>query len=450
MNQLEQAPSVGAASVVDLYVRLERLESEMRELRRPSFSGRRGAPKTERSTWTEQCEPGDSGQETRPLTSSSAPTPTHIPWPTRRPIVERELLDVAATMSADAFVGVDADGTVRVWNQAAEDLFGWSFAEVVGRPVPFLTEDQEREHRGLIDYPRSVIAGQDLATIRRRRDGHSVPVRLRVQEGPRGGAMFAFREDVPPLDDLPDPRPAMERKAGPVVESELDPGLRPLVVLGRCAAGLAHDMNNILAVLQGYGELLREQSPETRLATMAGDIAHAAEQGGSVCRNLLSILKPENGTPPQSDLAAALKRSERIWRTILGAKISFKLVVAEGAVVARIHPGEFFQIILNLITNAADAMPDGGCVVLSLTIEDVVYDKAGLPSGRYAAIEMTDNGPGLPPEFVAGFGGTTRPETNHGLGLSTIRDILARNRGGMDFRNREGGGASIRIHIREA
>jgi len=449
MNHLAPAPNFGDALVADLYVRLERLESEVRHLRYPPEprNAQPRTPLTERTIVTV-------GEDTQPLLSSSAPTPPRIPWPTREPIGERELLDVAATMSADAFVGVDAAGIVRVWNRAAEELFGWRFEEVVGRPVPFLTPEQETEHRGLLDYPRSVIAGQDLATIRRRRDGHCVPVRLRLQEGPRGSVLFAFREDVPPLDDSPDPRPAMEPQPRTVVSTDVEAGLQSLVTLGRCAAGVAHDMNNMLAVLQGYGELLREQSPEARLSHMAGDIAFAAEQGGAVCRNLLSLLKPEQGTPPQTDLAAVLRRSERIWRTILGAKIAFRVTVAKDVAMARVHPGEFFQIVLNLMTNAADAMPNGGRVELALIVEDLAVGPADdLPAGRYAVLTMTDDGPGLPSEITARLGklgGTTRPETNHGLGLMTIHNILNRSQGSLDIVSTQGSGATIRVLLREA
>jgi len=453
MTRLAPAHTVGDALFADLFVRLERLEGEVRQLRH--------MPERERKTLPQRAvQPTDHNDDTRPLFASSAPTPLGIPWPKRIAPDERELLDVAATMSADAFVGVDGAGMVRVWNRAAEELFGWRFDDVVGRPVPFLAPDQRAEHLGLLSYPQSVIAGQDLSTIRLRRDGIAVPVRLRLQEGPRGSVVFAFREDVPQYPVAPDPRPAMEPPQGPIAAPEVEAGLQSFVTLGRCAAGVAHDMNNVLSVLQGYGELLREQSRESRLSAMAGDIAYAAEQGGAVCRNLLSILKPEAGTPPQTDLVAVLRRSERIWRTILGEGTALTLTLPAGPAMARIHPGEFFQVVLNLMTNAADALAqggtlaEGGTVGLALTVVELaVGPAADLPAGRYVEIAVADDGPGMPSEIVerlGRFAGTTRPAANHGLGLMTIREILVRNRGSIAVSAGRDRGTAIRVHLREA
>ena len=169
---------------------------------------------------------------------------------------------------------------------------------------------------------------------------------------------------------------------------------------------------------------------------------------------MLSILKPEHGTPPQTDLVAVLRRSERIWRTILGSDVGFRLTLPNEAVMARIHPGEFFQVVMNLMTNAADALPDGGRVELTVTIEDLAVGPAtDLPAGRYAAVAIIDDGPGMPPEIAARLGrlgGTTRPTTNHGLGLMTIHDILTRSQGTIRIHGGNPGGTTIRIHLRQA
>ena len=143
MSLLADAP-VNEALIADMYIRIERAEGEIRQLKR--LTPQPTVP-TARTALTEAIEALDAAEssETRPLVSASASTPPRIPWPAKHtefanfaPVTPIELLRVAFNLCPDAAVGFDADGTIRIWNAAATALFGWTADEVIGALPPFL------------------------------------------------------------------------------------------------------------------------------------------------------------------------------------------------------------------------------------------------------------------------------------------------------------------------
>lgn len=478
------ATGFNEALLGDMYLRIERLEAEVTRLR--AAPPRPGTEALEDDAWADHSLGEDgSSTDTRPVIALGHPTPRENAWPAPRATLrdtphpagpldandapDHDLLRVAFDLNPDAVVGVDGRGRVRLWNRAAVTMFGWSADEVLGSPPPFLPADRHEEHASLVRYPRSVIAGQELATVRRNRLGEPVPVRLSVSESRCGGVVFALRADTATGDRTPDPRPAMEPAdpAGAAVTLAGDATAGAMVTLGRAAAGAVHDFNNLLTAVLGFAGLLREQFDAADPADrdghdLATDILAAAELGGELCRTLLGVTRPTPGTPAQTDLTSHVARHERLVRKLAGARTTVRLDLAAGLPSGQIPHAEFAQVLLNLAKNAAEAMdPVGGTLTIRTAAETVPPGRADWPAhvapGRYVVLAVSDRGPGTGlNRDAAGLrdlcrpGATGRPETNHGLGLAIVGDILDRHGGHLTLEADALTGTTFRVYLREA
>jgi PAS domain S-box-containing protein len=377
-------------------------------------------------------------------TSKAASAPTVPAWPVRSPASgsEAELLRAAVELSGEAIVGVDAAGVVRVWNAAAARLFGWTAAEVLGGPPPFLPDDKADEHADLLRGGRA-----DVVTVRRRKDGGLVPVRLTAAPARGGGAVFAAR----PADTGVEEGEVLPH--GP----SADPADRRFATLGRALAGVAHDFNNLLSVIRGHADLVAERAAAGSAdRDSAETIASAAELAADVAQHLLAVARPEPGTPPRTDINLLLTRLARVLKAVVGARVTLALTPADGLGQAAVHPADLAQVLLNLATNARDAMPGGGTLTVRTAAQTVGPDRPGwpadVPGGEFAVLTVADTGSGMTAAvreraFDPFF--TTKAD-GIGLGLATVREVVARAGGHIEVESEPGWGTRVRVYLRRA
>ncbi len=459
----------------DMFLRLERLEAEVSRLR--ASAERPGTEVFEAQDWDapdaghSRHEDGSS-TETRPEICLGAPTPPENPWPAPRPSPrdtpwpanppdpDHDLLRVAFDLHPHAVVAVDGLGLVRLWNRAAVALFGWPADEAVGSPPPFLPADRREEHASLVRSPRSVLPGQELATVRRNRLSEPVAVRLSVTESRCGGVVFTLRPDAAPADGTPDPRPAMPPTpaTGEAIDLVGDRSAGAMVTLGRAAAGVAHDFNNLLTAVLGSAGLLRERldAADADSHDLATDIVTAAELAGAMCRDLVAVARYSPGTPAQTDLSSHVLRYRRLLGKLAGSHTAIRLDLADGLAPGQIPQAEFAQVLLNLAQNAAESMePAGGTLTIATSAETVGPGWPGHAApGRYVVLTVSDRGPGVGLNRDAASlrdlcrpGVPARPDA---LGLAVVADILARHGGHLTLEADAATGTSFRVAFREA
>ncbi len=224
-----------------------------------------------------------------------------------------------------------------------------------------------------------------------------------------------------------------------------DPTAERFVTLGRALAGTAHDLNNLLAVVQGYAELLIEELAGDPRRESAVGIQAAAELAGGVVKQLLSVARPTAGTPPRTDVGLHLGRLERLLKAVVTGGAGVRLAVDHGcgAAFAGVVPAELTQIVLNLAVNARDAMPDGGDLLIRTgTLQGGPAGDgwpAGLAAGGWVEVSVTDTGHGIDPAALG------RPAG--GLGLMTVGDILARCGGHLLLESPAGAGTRARVFL---
>jgi two-component system cell cycle sensor histidine kinase/response regulator CckA len=333
--------------------------------------------------------------------------------------------------SRDPIIGLSLDGTILSWNPAAARTFGWSDEEAIGRQGGdmFIKDGRRRRH---ITLMRGVAAGEgfeDETEHGRRRDGTTFEATVtgfpvRDTTGEVYAAAFVIR-DVTAQRQL---------------EDQLEQARR-MEAVGRLAGGVAHDFNNLLTVITGYTGLLRgmqeSESPELE------EIERAARRATELTGQLLAFSRQRSSNPVLLDLANVVDGIMPMLARLIGEHI--RIVVRNRRPLAPVmaDDGQMEQVIINLATNARDAMPDGG----TLTMETQMVDLDG-PS---VCLTVTDTGDGIDPEIAAHifepFYTTKALGRGTGLGLATAHGIVTQAGGQLRAYSEPGLGATFKVYM---
>lgn len=229
-----------------------------------------------------------------------------------------------------------------------------------------------------------------------------------------------------------------------------------LTALGQLAGGIAHDFNNIVQAVQGGAGLIRRRAEDPKaVGHLARLIEEAADRGASITRRLLSFArKDELKTEVLSPLSVLADITEVLQHT-MGSGIRVRLN-APGAEGLRIQAdkGQLQTVLINLATNARDAMPSGGALTLGLDeniIETSCARAPALPPGRYVRITVADTGEGMPPSVLARAAEpffTTKPTgQGTGLGLPMARGFAEQSKGALHIESHPGSGTTITMWL---
>ncbi|MBE0544413.1 MAG: response regulator [Verrucomicrobia bacterium] len=227
-------------------------------------------------------------------------------------------------------------------------------------------------------------------------------------------------------------------------------------VVGHLASGVAHDFNNILAVIMGYSDLLAtELGPDSPLQKHTEEIRHAAERAAGLTRQLLLFSRKQTVQPVVLELDGVLKELKKMLRRLLDENI--EMTVVPGKQIGRIKAdsGYVGQVLMNLVVNARDAMPHGGRLTIATTNvtldDDYAQAHADVRPGDYVMLSVSDTGTGLTEEvkarlFEAFF--TTKPKgKGTGLGLTTCQTIVQQSGGHIGVYSELGKGTTFKIYF---
>ncbi len=229
-----------------------------------------------------------------------------------------------------------------------------------------------------------------------------------------------------------------------------------LEVLGQLTGGVAHDFNNLLAVIQGNTELL-----QSRLATKgdecAESILHAIARGRDLTQRLLSYARKQPLIPQAFDLNEHIAMAVPLLTRTLGGRTEVALDLPEDPVYCLADSGELESALLNLLLNARDAMAGGGSITVRTAYLEVEADRAGsfeLDAGRYAQIEVIDQGAGIPDavrdQVFDPFFTTKEAGRGSGLGLSMVYGFVKQSGGDVEIRETGPAGTTIRLMLPSA
>ncbi|MBN2565581.1 MAG: response regulator [Candidatus Eisenbacteria bacterium] len=241
--------------------------------------------------------------------------------------------------------------------------------------------------------------------------------------------------------------------------SELEEQLRhsqKLEAVGRLAGGVAHDFNNLLTAIIGYADLLlAELKPQDQKREYVEEIRRAGERAAALVQQLLGFSRKQMIAPRALDLNAALNDSQKLLRRVIGEDIRLDVIEFDLPVNVLIDPVQVDQILVNLVVNARDAMPEGGTITLRtsrLTLdEDDCRLNADAKPGDYSMLEISDTGTGMSEvtleKIFEPFFTTKDKSKGTGLGLATTYGIVKQNGGFIDVLSHLGTGTTFRIYL---
>ncbi len=226
-----------------------------------------------------------------------------------------------------------------------------------------------------------------------------------------------------------------------------------LEALGTLAGGVAHDFNNMLLVIRGYSGLLAQRLEEPSLREMAERIDAAVEKAADFTRRLLTFSRSQMIHPQRLDLSEVVRDALSLLERMIGEDVVVRLDLAADLPAVEVDRAQLEQAILNLVTNAREAMPDGGSLEVRTALAHLDRDYADLHPevvpGPHVLLQITDSGEGmgeatLARAFEPFF---TTKATGTGLGLSTVYGIVRRCGGHVRFDSAPGAGTTVRVYL---
>ncbi|HEX3866944.1 MAG TPA: PAS domain S-box protein, partial [Gemmatimonadaceae bacterium] len=223
--------------------------------------------------------------------------------------------------------------------------------------------------------------------------------------------------------------------------------------IGQLAAGVAHDFNNILTTIAGYSQLILDDYPLNEdLRKDVEEIQRAGERASTLTKQLLAVSRRQLVLAEVVDLNDVITSAEHLFNRTIGAQIALDVALAPDACPVFADRGQLEHVIMNLVLNARDAMPDGGLLQVETRAIVVAEDadaNVGIEPGEYIALIVRDSGIGMSPEtqqriFDPFF--TTKPVGDgSGLGLATMYGIVTGAHGRVSVRSTEGAGSEFTV-----
>ena len=370
---------------------------------------------------------------------------------------ERALL---SQISRNSPVGIslsDAQGRYLFLNPRAEEILGVPASEALGKSVyemGFRLREAGGDERGreeslvrLLQMRKGPLTGLEWELIRP--DGGRVPLKINAAPllDPRG----EVREVVVIFEDVTQQETERSRRAQ--AEAELQQAQK-LEAVGRLAGGVAHDFNNMLAVIMSATEMaLPEVEEGSHLHEDLLHISQAAEHSADLTRQLLAFSRKQIIRPRVLDLNEVIQVQEKMLRRLIGEDIQVELSLKEDLWAVRLDPSQVDQILANLLVNARDAIPGVGSVTIET--DNVVLNQAPGESGTSAGeagfvlLSVTDTGSGMDratrERIFEPFFTTKESGEGTGLGLSTVYGIVKQANGMIRVSSEPGQGTTFEI-----
>jgi len=361
----------------------------------------------------------------------------------------RSMLTATLSSIGDGVIATDREEKITFLNPVAEAMTGWRSTEAMGRllsDVLMVIDEVSREPAG--------SPARDAILVRA--TAHNTGPVLLIA---RDKTEIAIEQSAAPLCD------ERGRLQGAIIvfrditgRRQLEEQLshaRKMDAVGRLAGGVAGDFNNILTVINGYSDLLRAHMPSgSPLRRFADEILYAGERAAALTRQLLSFGSAKPAEPQMIGLNGLIAGMAPMLRRLLGDSV--ELIVLPGPALGpvRLDPVQMQQAILNLATNAREAMPNGGKLVLetsNVELDEAAAKKAGVKPGPYVLLAVSDTGCGMDAEtrsrLFEPFFTTKEPGKGSGLGLSMVYGTVKQNDGYITVYSQVNCGTIFEIYL---
>ncbi len=348
-------------------------------------------------------------------------------------------------MESDATFIIDNEsGEIIEANETAAGLYGYTKRELVGMRNYDLSAEPD-ETRCATENRLTAIP----VRWHRKKDGTVFPVEISAAHLSLKGRPV----HIASIRDITERmRHEEERKA---LQSQLFQSQK-IEAVGQLAGGVAHDFNNILTVIFGYTDLLMKKiEPDSPLRFPTEQIQSSAVRAAELTRGLLAFSRKQIMEPKKLEIQDVVREMDKMLGRLVREDIVLRTELAEARLVVNADAGQIGQVLINLVTNAVYAMPEGG--VLSINVHRGVIDSGfierhgfGEP-GEYACISVSDTGTGMDEEtrrrIFEPFFTTKEPGKGTGLGLSIVYGIVKQHDGFITVGSEPGAGTTFHVYL---
>lgn len=332
------------------------------------------------------------------------------------------------------------DGGIASLNLEARRLLGLRDGE-----SPDLSDLLDGPGRPVDDWIAEAVSGRSAnrtEILRAKREAVSdfLQVTLRRIDGAEGPRLYAVLSDATEFKALEDKFTQSQK----------------MHAVGQLAGGIAHDFNNLLTAISGYCDLLllRHDSGDPDYPDLI-QIRQNANRAAGLVRQLLAFSRKQHQEPEVLDLGDTLRDLAHLLNRLLGERVTLTLAHGDDVPPIRADRRQMEQVLINLVVNARDAMPLGGEIRIEtrplVLVQETLREKARIPPGTYALIEIRDEGVGIStdrlPRIFEPFFTTKRPGEGTGLGLSTVYGIMKQSGGFIFAESVEGQGTTFTLYF---
>ena len=347
--------------------------------------------------------------------------------------------------SNDAIISKDLNTIIMSWNRGAERIFGYTAEEAIGRSITILIPpDHINEEPKILERIRRGETINHYETVRRRKDGTNIDISLTVSPiYDRNGNIVGASKIVRDITHVKE------------TEEQLRQALK-MEAVGRLAGGIAHDFNNLLTSIEGFTEMaLARASGDPVLKDYLEEVHKPSLRAASLTQQLLAYSRKQILALKIIDINDTIRELDKMLPRLIGEDIRFRTRLDPGLGSIKADPGQIQQIIVNLVLNARDAMPNGG--TLDIKTSGIYLDSINAPKdlaeapGSYILLEVRDSGVGMPPELqkriFEPFFTTKEVGKGTGLGLSSAYGIIKQSGGAITVDSAPGKGSTFAIYL---
>lgn len=345
----------------------------------------------------------------------------------------------------DSVISTDLSGYVTSWNKGAERLYGHKSSEVIGKHISIVYPDDQYEiMQRRILKPLFEIGSYEieLRNVKKSKEEFYVHLSLSLRYDSAGQVIgiVGCHNDI------------TEHKR---LEEQLRHSQK-MEAIGQLAGGIAHDFNNILTAIIGYGNLLQLRLGEQhQLRAYVEQILTSSERAANLTQSLLAFGRKQVIDPRQIELNQIVKSVERLLSRLISEDIEVRIELAGSDLTVLADVAQIEQVLMNLATNARDAMPEGGKLTIRTDMMDLdnKFVKAhgyGKP-GKYAVISVEDTGVGMSEKtrdrVFEPFFTTKEVGKGTGLGLSIVYGIIKQHNGYVNVLSEPGKGSTFTMYL---
>ncbi len=362
---------------------------------------------------------------------------------------EQQFHLLVAGVTDYALIMLDPKGIVTSWNAGAERIKGYAAEEIIGRNFSrfYTAEDIEKGKPARALAVAAEIGKFEAEAWRVRKDGsqfwaHVVIDAIRDDHG----KLIGFAKITRDSSERREAQAALERAQAQLAQSQ------KMEALGQLTGGVAHDFNNLLMIVSGHAQALLRRLSNPKNVRALEAIQAAASRGEALTRQLLTFSRRQPMNPKTVDLAAAIGAFRDVLASSAAGNIDFRIEVPRDVWPVAIDIPEFELVLVNLVVNSHDAMPNGGAIVLTASNVNLAgYETVEGLAGEFVALTVSDTGTGIPPEVIGKvfepFFTTKSAEKGTGLGMSQAYGFARQSGGAIKVASELGRGTQVTIYL---